>query len=109
MERPLGFRPATWDFIEQASGPIDSDQLDLPGALAVRAGVMEYPHLLANTVIELDNDCEYVIRLSAATQVAESHEMVELERLYDKQPHELSRAEFLLALERTPTFDQLDQ
>jgi hypothetical protein len=110
MKKPVGFRTETWDFVVQSIGlPHVTELTNAPGRVVVKAGIMGRPHLLANTVIELPDECEYLIRAETAKELTLGHKSIAIERLYDKRIRFVSSDELLAALKASMVFDQLER
>ncbi len=77
------------------------------GQLLLALNILHYPRLLADTVIELPNECEYLISAMAARQLA-GRRHIPLHRLYDGQPQSWSPKQIKEAI-AGPVFDQLDR
>ncbi len=100
MKRPPGFRVETWDYITTAHGaPTYAEMQKTPGSLAIACGLIDHPKLIVNTVIELPDGCEYVLRDSAAMGLSTRKPHIIVERLYDKKLHQISYVNLVAAIE----------
>lgn len=86
--------------------PAQAAESDL-AFLAVQAGVLSEPQLLARTVIELPDECEYLIDRDTVSDLTLGLSTVRLSRLIDQKILPVTREDFERYLERSPVFDQL--
>ena len=107
MEKPVGFRAESWLLVLEKLGSVRVEQLALPGALADNSGLLDHPELLSDTVMELEDDCEYVITETAARLLLARASKINLVRLYDRKKKVISARELRTAIRRSSVFDQL--
>jgi hypothetical protein len=126
MSRPIWLRQITWQFARTKILSLDPKQHRrlarrlgyeslwpilksgiLTGQLLLELQILRHPRLLANTVIELPNECEYLLTDQAARRLA-GRRKIELHRLYDGKLQSWTPKQIKDAL-AGPVFDQLDR
>lgn len=133
MKKPINLRQETWDFMFESLRKMTSPQLknvlieldvqlpfystrnkaivliaEDPASFLFSIGILDRPELLERTVIELDDEVEYLINRKAANDIWDEKDIIELERLYDHKKFNVKRENIVKSLKNNRTFDQLD-
>jgi hypothetical protein len=109
IEKPVNLRQDTWQFL------LDAFNSEAPHALAehparylYRAGIIEHPDLLKNSVIQLQSGVEYLITPRAANRLKGGDALIVLDRL-DGHVAAISAQTIFTALSNDCEFDQLER
>jgi hypothetical protein len=111
MKRPINLRPELWSLILQSSNKLGVNPVHpkYPGRRAYEAGVIENPELLADTVIELEDECEYVIDRAAAEALRNQSDPITVKRLGDDKEKTVPKVTLIESIRSGPVFDQLPE
>jgi len=109
MKQPIYFRDRTWRFVVEYADATGIPRFDPkhPGRIAFEAGIISRPDLLRDSVIELDDECEYLIDARAAIQLKEPDSEVILVRLGDDTKKRVATRAVVTAIKGGRVFDQL--
>jgi len=105
--KPRQLRQPTWDWL------LDQGLRELPadgriGQLVARYGILDAPELLRSTVIQLDDDLDYIIDSQTIRELADSSKTTTLVRLSDRVRISVAREIIKRAIAEGSVFDQLD-
>ena len=79
-----------------------------PGRCAFEAGIAKKPGLLVRTVIELEDEVEYIIDAEAAIELQAEKDGIILHRLADGKEKTATKDELLRSFRDGAVFDQLE-
>jgi hypothetical protein len=132
MEKPVYLRTPTYDFLARSMESMTDEQLqklaaelgyghaanrhtaekkilDEPAAFLLKIGILDMPDLLRGSVIQFDDDVEYLVSHAAADALKAGEEIVILTRLADGRGIAASRKRIEEAMEGHCEFDQLNE
>ena len=84
-----------------------SEKKENIGEALLLSGALDMPGILAQTIVELLDDCEYCLTSISEEDLRNQSSHIRIRRLFDWKETEIPREELLAGIRESPTFDQL--
>lgn len=130
MKKPAHLREETWKFLQRELKRMSDEELEFigrkikcrsknrqriekaiiedPASFLFHLGIFEHPELLKNSVIELEDEVDYLIKPRAARSLAEGDHYITLKRLVDQENYTVERESLVRAFANNHSLEQLE-